>query len=421
MLLGVFRGVLTGAFAEDEQIGERVAAEAIGAVDARGAFAGGEQAGDPRHLRIAIHADTAHHVVCRRAHLHRLGGDVDVAQLFELVIHAGQFLLDVLRSVGQLLLDPGDVEVDAAVGAAASLFDFADDAAGDVVAREQFRRAVGGLVSLAVTPTFLFVLGGLRFVVVGDVLEHEAFALVVDEDAALAANAFGDQDAAHARRPDHAGRMELDKFHVDQLGPGEIGEGMTVAGVFPAIARDLVGLADAAGGEHDRLGAEDDEAAFLAIVSDGAGDAIAVLQEAQDRHLHVDIDALMDAVVLQGADHFEAGAVADVGQARIAMAAEVALKDAAILGAVEDGSPFLQFANTVGGLLGVQLGHAPVVYVLSAAHGISEVNLPVVAVIDVGERGGNAALRHDRVRFAEQRFADEPDRDAGRGRFDGRP
>src|SRR5262245_24361636 len=419
MLLGVFRGVLTGAFAEDEQIGERVAAEAIGAVDARGAFAGGEQAGDPRHLRIAIHADTAHHVVCRRAHLHRLGGDVDVAQLFELVIHAGQFLLDVLRSVGQLLLDPGDVEVDAAVGAAASLFDFADDAAGDVVAREQFRRAVGGLVSLAVTPTFLFVLGGLRFVVVGNVLEHEAFALVVDEDAALAANAFGDQDAAHARRPDHAGRVELNELHVDQFGPSEIGEGMAVAGVFPAIARDLVGFANAAGGEDDGLGAEDDEAALLAVIADGAGDAVAILQKPQDRHLHVDIDALMNAVILKGADHLQAGAVADVGQPRIAVAAEVALEDAAILGAVEDCPPLLQLADAVGRFFGVQFGHAPVVDVLPAAHGVGEMHFPVVAVIDVGERRGDAAFRHYGVRFAQQRFADKPHRDAGRGSLDG--
>ena len=40
-----------------------------------------------------------------------------------------------------LLLDPGDVEEDAAVRAAAAFLDLADDAAGDVVARQQLRRA----------------------------------------------------------------------------------------------------------------------------------------------------------------------------------------------------------------------------------------------------------------------------------------
>jgi hypothetical protein len=61
-----------------------------------GTFAGGEQARHARHLRIAIHAHAAHDVVRRGADFHRLLGDVDVRQLLELVIHAGQLALDVL-------------------------------------------------------------------------------------------------------------------------------------------------------------------------------------------------------------------------------------------------------------------------------------------------------------------------------------
>ena len=46
-------------------------------------------------------------------------------------------------------------------------------------------------------------------------------------------------------------------------------------------------------------------------------------------------------------------------------------------------------------------------------------DLPVVAIVDVGERGGDAAFGHHRVRLAEQRLAHEPDgHAAGRG-FDG--
>src|SRR5207244_833428 len=138
------------------------------------------------------------------------------------------------------------------------------------------------------------------------------------------------------------------ELHVDQLSTGEVGERMAVAGVLPAIAGDLVSLADAAGGQDDGLGTEDDEASLLAVIPDGAGDAVAVFQEAQDRALHVDGDALMDAVVLEGANHFQAGAIADVRKARIAMAAEVALQDAAILGAVKDCPPFLQLTDAVG-------------------------------------------------------------------------
>ena len=85
---------------------QRVAAEAIGAVDARRTFTAGEEAGDLRHLRIAIDADAAHDVVRRRADFHRLLGDVDVAQLLELVVHARQLLLDVLGRVETRFFDP---------------------------------------------------------------------------------------------------------------------------------------------------------------------------------------------------------------------------------------------------------------------------------------------------------------------------
>jgi hypothetical protein len=53
----------------------------------------------------------------------------------------------------------------------------------------------------------------------------------------------------------------------------------------------------------------------------------------------VDFHAGVDAVILQGADHFEAGAVADVSEARVAMAAEIALQDAAVLSTVEERAP----------------------------------------------------------------------------------
>src|SRR5262249_33846225 len=188
-------------------------------------------------------------------------------------------------------------------------------------------------------------------------------------DAALAAHPLGHQDAADRRRPDHPRRVELDELHVDQLGAGVVAEAVAVAGILPAVAGDLVRLADAAGRQHHRLGPEDDEPAALAVVAERPRDAVAVLQQPDDRALHVDRHALVDAVVLEGADHLQPGAVADVGQARVLVAAEVALEDAAVLRAVEDGAPRLQFADAGGGLLGVELGHAPVVDVLAAAHG----------------------------------------------------
>ena len=126
----------------------------------------------------------------------------------------------------------------------------------------------------------------------------------------------------------------------------------------------------------------------------------------------------MHAVILQRADHLEAGAVADVRQARIAMAAEIALQNAPVFGAIEHRAPRLEFADAVRRLLGVMLGHPPVVQVLAAAHGVGEVHAPAVAIVNVRHRRCHAALGHDRVRFAEQRLGDHGDLGAMRRRFD---
>ena len=126
------------------------------------------------------------------------------------------------------------------------------------------------------------------------------------------------------------------------------------------------------------------------------------------------------AVILQRADHLEAGAIADVREPRIAMAAEIPLQDPAVLRAIEDGAPGFELADAIGRFLGVQLRHAPVVHVLAAAHRVGEVDLPAVAVVDVGERRRDAAFGHDGVGLAEERLADQPDLHAGRRRFDRR-
>ncbi len=112
-------------------------------------------------------------------------------------------------------------------------------------------------------------------------------------------------------------------------------------------------------------------------------------------------------MILERADHLQTGAIADVRESWILVAAEVALQDAAIAGAIHHGAPRLQLANAIRRLLGVQLGHAPVVEVLAAAHGVGEVHAPIVPGVDVGQRSRDAALGHDGVRLAEQRLADE--------------
>ena len=214
--------------------------------------------------------------------------------------------------------------------------------------------------------------------------------------------------------------MELNELHVLQFGAGPVRQRKPVARVFPTVAGDLEGAPDAAGGQHHRFRLPQMEVALLAVVSAGARDAARIQQEAEHGALHVDFHAGVDAVILKRADHLEAGAVADVGQARIAMAAEVALQNPAIFGAVEERAPCLQFAHALGRFLGVQLRHAPIVEVLPAAHGVGEMNAPVVAIVDVGQSRGNAAFGHHGVRFAQQRFANDSYFDAACRRFNRR-
>jgi len=203
--------------------------------------------------------------------------------------------------------------------------------------------------------------------------------------------------------------MELHELHVDQFGACLVSQRVAVARVLPRVAGDLPGLPDAARRQHDGAGAEQGEASRLAEVPEGAGDAPADHEQAYDRALHVDIDSGVHPFVLQHADHLEAGAVADVGQAAVGVAAEGSLIDAPIGRAIEQRAPRLELIDAIGRFLRVDLRHAPVVVHLAAAHRVAEMHAPIVFGHDVAERRGCPALGHDGVCFAEQRFADERD------------
>ena len=126
-------------------------------------------------------------------------------------------------------------------------------------------------------------------------------------------------------------------------------------------------------------------------------------------------------MILQGADHLEACPVADVGQSRVPMSAEIALEDPAVGCPVKQGAPGLQFLGARRSLLGMDFGHHGVVQVLTAAHGVSEVDAPVVAIIHVPHRRRQAAFGHHSVRLTEQGFRQDGCSGAGRRCLHGRP
>src|SRR6266704_2937558 len=130
--LGMVSGGVSGAAAEDKQIGERVAAKAIRPVQTGGGFAGGKKTRNGGLGGFGIHANAAHHVVAGGADFHRAFGDVHVGQFLELVIHAGELLLHVFSGLVR------DIEISAAVFGAAAFLDFRVDGARNDVARREF-------------------------------------------------------------------------------------------------------------------------------------------------------------------------------------------------------------------------------------------------------------------------------------------
>src|ERR1700691_702291 len=118
----------------------------------------------------------------RRAHFHRLLGDVNVGELLELVIHAGQLLLYMLRRARNSLFDPRYVQEYAAVRTTPLFSYLPPDAAGHVVAGQELGRASCILVSLRVPPAFFFCIGGLVGVQRRNIFEHESLAIAITQD-----------------------------------------------------------------------------------------------------------------------------------------------------------------------------------------------------------------------------------------------
>src|SRR5437868_13920395 len=156
--------------------------------------------------------------------------------------------------------------------------------------------------------------------------------------------------------------MKLNKLHIDQFRARFVAERETVAGRFPTVTCDFVSTANSAGGEYDRFCSKNSESAALAFVTKGSDDPFTIFEQRKNRMLHVHLDALVHAVVLEGANHFQPGAVAHVRQARIFVTAKVALKNAAILGAIEYCAPGFQLAHAIRRFSRLQRGHAPSIH-----------------------------------------------------------
>src|SRR5690606_12585756 len=153
---------------------------------------------------------------------------------------------------------------------AAAFFDFEIDGAADHVARGQ-----------------VFDRGGVAL--------HEALALVVDQDAALTAHTFGDEDA-HFK---DTGGVELKEFHVMSGQTAAHGDRHPVAGVGVGVGGDLPDAAVAAGGEDHRLGVEDVQVAGGELHGDHPVDHAIAHQQVEHVEFIIEVHLVLYALLVE--------------------------------------------------------------------------------------------------------------------------
>ncbi len=390
-----------GAVAEDEQVDQRVGAQAVGAVDAHArALAGRVEArhdgvgGVDHDAAVDVRGHPAHGVVGRGLDGHRLGQRLDA------LVDAGE-----VGDVGQLLLDDlaaqvAHVEVHVVLAAdAAAGPDLEHDRAADHVARGELleRRRVG---------------------------LHEPLALVVEQVRALAARRLRQQDAqAH-----DAGGVELVELHVLQRHARPIRQRDAVAGQRVGVGGDAEHAPEAAGGQQHGGRAEDVQ---LAVGQPVRHDALrAGLWRAEQLHHVVLVEeqhARLEALLVERLqDHVAraVGRVAGAADRPLAevprVAAEAALVDPTVGGPVEGQAHVLQLDDPLDGLLGQDLRRVLVGQVVAALDRVVHVPLPVVLLLVAQGRAhatlGGAGMGAGGIELAEDGRAH-----AGPRQFQGRP
>ena len=197
---------------EDQQIEQRIRAQSIGAVHRHaGAFADRVQPFDHgivvtvmrrNHLTVNIGGDATHLVVNRRHDRNRVANRIDIGELDRDLADRGQFLDDlVCAEVIEL-----EQNVIAVRATAAAFLDFLIHRARDEVARSEILER-------------------------GRIALHEALAVLVEQNAAFAANTFCNQHAGAG----HAGGMKLPELHVFEGQPSAGSHAHTITRVDEGI------------------------------------------------------------------------------------------------------------------------------------------------------------------------------------------
>ena len=384
-------GRRAGDLAEHHAIDERVAAEAVGAVESSRALADREES---FHVGLVLHSvdeHAAHGVVGRRCDLHRGAGDVEHREIDEVAVDLRQLAEDLLAA------EVRHVEVDRiALGAAAF-----DDL-----------RVVGqrhAVASRQLHPHRVVAL-------------HVALALGVAEDAALAAHRLGDELTRRLLGIDHAAGVELDQLHVAQPAACVEREPHRVAVVLVAARRAApVDPHVPAGGEDDGIGVHDHPAPGVHVEPVGAEDPPVVYEEPGDVEAVVEGDAQLLCAAQKGAVHLTARVIAGVTGSPVPVGAEEALQDLPVLVAREVGSPPQEILDAARRLTRERLDEIGLVEPVALLERVGGVRLPRVLGVHRPQGGVDAALCQHGMRVAARSLGRAEDAHALLGQLDRRP
>ena len=372
---GVLGSVEPGAAAEGDRLHQGVAAQPVRAVDRdAGGLARGVEA---LQLGAAplVRLDAAHVVVGARPHGDRLVDRVDARVRHREVARAGE--------LGEDLLGPevAQVEHHRAVDAAPRL-DLGRLRPRDDVARGKLER-------------------------VRRIALHEPLAVLVDQEAALAAAALRDQDP----RREHRRRVELHELHVLERQPGAERHRHPVARAGVRVRRRPV-EAPHAPRREDRRGSEHGlHAAVQEVPADDARAAAVVLHETEGEVLLEDDEPLLHPLRELLEEHLDEHVPGDVGRVhgpRRAGGAERPLVELALGVPREDAAPVLELVDVARRLPGEDLDRVLVAQVVGALHRVEGVRLRVVVGL-VPERRVDAALRRAGVAAGRVELRDDGD------------
>ena len=245
---------------------------------------------------------------------------------------------------------------------------------------------------------------------------HEALAFRIDQIAAFAARALGDQ---HAGAVD-AGRVELDELHVLQRQAGAQHHGVAVAGAGMGRGAGEIGAAVAAGRQNHLMGAEPVQGAVFQGQRDDAAAGAVLHDQVDGEILDEELGRMPERLAVERVQDGMAGAVrrraGALGLAALAEmgghAAEGALIDLALLGAAERHAEMLQLVDRFGRLAAEIFDRVLVAEPVGALDRVVHVPAPVV-LAHIAERGGDTALGRDRVAAGRENLGDAGGLEAG--------